>query len=675
MIFRDSLGKLRSLKRGTGVLLAVGVLAACDDSKPITDLSAPTIHEVERSDELVAMPEPDDAVELESDAPPLNRGALLDTIASSESLAQAREEFLDRARAILDAEIRRRPNDLAELRASRIPWDSRYDTLGESIRERFALAKSDAHLTTQVGRELPVLAVAYRISGEQVFLDRIVAQLTEMADWSPLQRRGWSLASTPNAPADLDDGNWLATGRGIQAITDTLEWLPPDSISPGLRSRLERLLESELASVVSDWEESRPWYVRADAAHSNQWILPMEGVVRAAVFLGPDSHRDALNLGIEGLLKSLDRQGDKGEFVEGLYYSTASVDSLLSAARAAASVGDTRLAEHPFLKNYPVWLAHHAQPGGFVINAFNTAAASRNALPYYAEVFSNLAFSLESPAALWIAQTRTGYGSGVYGLLARALPENLAEEPPLFANYPMATRVNWRSSWDDDTATGVWVRGGHPSDFHDHMDRGHVNFIVGNQPILIEAGSPDNDTPGLLSHYRGVAGHNVLQVGEMDLESVTWNQQVERFGQAVGQKRAAPISVERLDADGGALTVDVSDSTPGARRWVRRVEWNADQMRVIDEVELVRPDIVVFRWHLGITPDQRADVDGTTLQADAFSIRIEADQPITTALEAMPDATLRWSKQDPSTHQCLVVRSDERVRTFRMETRIDARRE
>lgn len=41
--------------------------------------------------------------------------------------------------------------------------------------------------------ELPIIAAAYRLTGGEALRKRVLAQLSEMATWSPLQRPGWTL--------------------------------------------------------------------------------------------------------------------------------------------------------------------------------------------------------------------------------------------------------------------------------------------------------------------------------------------------------------------------------------------------------------------------------------------------------------------------------------------------
>ncbi|HIJ65442.1 MAG TPA: heparinase, partial [Candidatus Hydrogenedentes bacterium] len=416
---------------------------------------------------------------------------LLDRVKADLAFDEARKELVTRARSIAENAIIRRPYTLEDVGKNRTWLDGRSAALEDEIREQFALAMSDFAACGTLSSELPLLAAAYRLTGEAIFLERVIAQLEEMSAWAPLQRPGWTLyAPGHRLPADGKDGNWLATGCGVRAIGDTLEVLPDGALDAALLEKIRALLETEIAGVVDDWETQRPWFVSSHNPVTNQWVLPTEGLVRACLILGVDDHRDAYELGVKNLLEALDVHGPKGEFEEGFGYASFTVTSMLHAAHAMAVAGDRRAADHPFLKHFPTWFVHHFQPGKYVINCFD-AGASYDAAAGSRGLLSLLAVCTSSPAARWaLAEYVGGPSSDLPGLAARALPAVGTEAaPPLFAHYERAARVNWRSSWAED-ATGVWVRGGHHLDQHDHQDRGHVNFIACGRPILIEAGTP-----------------------------------------------------------------------------------------------------------------------------------------------------------------------------------------
>ena len=617
-----------------------------------------------------------------------SRHELLRRVAEDPALGGEREAFLARADKVLALPVIRRPYSLAELKASRIVWDPRYATADESIREVFALARSDAMALSVIVRETSDVAAAYAMTGSRPYLDRLLAQLDELSTWDPLQRPGWSSFNTGKLPPPGGDGVWLATGRGIQACIDSLDLLPPDSVPAELRAKIVAMMKREIVRIEADWRAGRPWYVNGDAVYSNQWAFPMAGLVDASLWLnggrvpGPGSpYAGAYEFGVTNLLRTLDSQGKQGEFVEGPVYAVATMGVLLSPADFCARAGDRRLIDHPFLKNFPIWQAHLLQPGGYVLNAFDCGFGARGGLRHFAAIYSDLAVMLRSPEALWVVKRfarQGGTEDSINGVIALALPDAEARQPTLFASYPKTTRVNWRSNWnDDDIASGFWMRGGDATDRHDHMDRGHVNFIVDGRAILIEAGTPGYGDPQLFPFYRSVAGHNVLQVGDFDPATAT-AAQFDTGGQPLDRThREAPLTVIRLDAAGGEASADMSAVYPAVKKWVRHVKWSARTLVVRDEVQLKSADIALFRWHLGSPVKdvrwsggmiKKEDVELTPgrLTAPGYSITYSSDRPLTGRLETMPDVTLG----NQSEHHTLVVRSANPVTSLTLTTTV-----
>lgn len=605
-------------------------------------------------------------------------GDLLDSVKGDPATESARAEIIARAREMAEMPIVRRVYALEDVGQHRTWLDGRSRALEDEIREVFALAMSDFAAANTLAGELPVLAAAYRLTGEDAFRDRVAAQLDEMTKWSPLQRPGWTCyAPGHRLPADGKDGNWLATGCGVRAIGDALDIMPEGSIDPDLRDRLDELLEDEVAGVVDDWETKRSWFISSHNPITNQWVLPTEGLVRACLLLGVEERRQAYELGVKNLLEALDAHGPAGEFEEGVGYASFTVTSLVHAAHAIAVAGDRRALDHPFLQRFPVWLVHHVQPNDMMINCFD-AGGARDAAARVQPLASLLALCTGSPAARWtLAELCEGPSDDLAGLAVRGMPAVGPEAaPPLFAVYERATRVNWRDSWQAN-GSGVWVRGGHPTDQHDHQDRGHVNYITKGNPILIEAGTPSYDNELMMTHYTTGVGHNVLQLG------TAFPEKLADAGQHVSlpgwQKRGtvAPITVHRLDAEGGDVTADGTDGYANVQRWLRRVSWTADSLTIQDDVALVdgEQDIVLFRWHLGTRTETVISRSGNefTVEWPDATIHLTGSAGLAVSQVTLPDNTLEPPDDAEPNHTCIVVQSAEPVAEFSLRTAVTAR--
>lgn len=599
---------------------------------------------------------------------PPNWATMADEVRARPDLAAPLRTILDRARKVAATPIVRRVYRYADIGKDRISLDGRAKFMeGQPRQEWFGLAMSDCGTANIVLNELPTLALAFRCTGEEIFRARIIAQLEETATWSPIQRPGWQLCvpDPSPVPADYWDGSWLATGWGIRGIADTLELMPEGSLPPELTARLRGLLEAEVKTITDDWNLHRGWF-RSGGGHpqTNQWVLPTEGLIRACLVLGREQHGAEYELGVTNLLRSMDVQGKQGEFNEGIGYATMTVQSMLAAAHAMAAAGDMRALQHPFLAGFPTWLIHHLQPGRYRVNCFDAGAARTPRTDGATRsLLQTLAVFANSPVANWALNTLyDGPLDDLVGLLARTATAK-AEAAPPFAFYDgPARRVNWRDSWDD-SGTGVWVRGGHPLDGHDHFDRGHVNYIVAGKPLLIEAGTPSYDNPNIHKLYSTVIGHNVL-----DVEGLT------------PAKRPAPIAVARLDASGGDIAVDPTACYPGLERWERRVSWDASGLQVADQVRMpeARPATMTFRWHLGSLEEAAITGSGGSWQVvwPDGTLRLESSVPLQVTQEKLPDNTVTLGKKDNGWdffHTCVVVRTAGAVAAWELKTSVSAR--
>lgn len=596
---------------------------------------------------------------------------MLAEAAADPALAGARNQLIARARETLARPVTVRYDSLADLKTSgiRMKYPERpahRSQLDEETWEITALSDSDSEANFGISTNLPRLAAAAVLTGDATFRDYAIDQLREMTRWAPFHRPGWSLrdGGTLRLP-EGGDGAWLGTGWAIRGITETVELIP--DIPDDLREALNERLAEEVEGIVDDWKTKRPWYVRGDAVYSNQWVIPTEGLIRACLFLGVEDHRDAYELGVHNMLRSLDAMGQQGEFLEGLSYSALTMISIVSAGRAMERHGDRRVLDHPFFQNFPQWFAHHVQPGGALINAFNMGKPEIRDADFQ-QLAALFAISSGSPIAVWLLENQTGYPNTLEGLAARTV-DVTPEPPPLYASYEKATRLNWRSSWDDDTATGLWIRGGHVTDRHDHMDRGHVNFIIGRQPVLIEAGKPNYGNPQFDSHFKGVAGHNVLQIGDAPADEHTPAELKNRAGQILsGDHRKAPLTVERLDEEGGVARVNASASYALAEKWIRDVAWNAQSVEIDDSVVLTREEPVTFRWHLGEPSDAEVETGDGWIRVGAILLRYESNYPVELTVEPMLSTT--GHNRPINNHACVVVRTTQPVAEFEMKTSV-----
>ncbi len=596
---------------------------------------------------------------------PASWAEIVGSISNDPNQTEAINKLLLEAQKEAGKGIIRRAYKLEDVGKNRTWLDGRSEALEDEIRETFALAMSDFAACNQLAQSLPLTAVAARITGDEAVIQFILDQLNETAGWSPLQRPGWTLYKPGNRlPEDGKDGNWLATGCGIRAIVTALE-IMGDRIPSELQEKLKQLLQKEIASIADDWETKRPWFVSGNNAITNQWVLPTEGLVRACLYLGVEQNREAYELGVANLMQALSVHGPKGEFEEGVGYANFTVNSMLHAARAMAVVGDRRAMEHPFLKYFPTWLVHHIQPGRMTVNCFDAGNAQ---IPRehngWRSLLSLLVFTLQSEAANWaLIEQFDGPSEDLPGILCSGISATIPKTPPnLYAAYERAAMVVWRDSWKDD-ATGVWVRGGHELDQHDHQDRGHINFIARGKPVLIEAGTPSYSNPDMGVHYASGAGHNVLQIGTYFPKRPY---PIQSQGLYEGWQKAgcvASIQVEQLNSQGGHVIVDGSACYDGVDTWRREVKWTSAGIKITDRIKLAagKLETILFRWHLGTATEVEISIPGSSVNVNWIdaSAQFAANHPLVIRQYKAPDATVT-SKEDHQ-HTCLEVLSQNKV--------------
>ena len=608
---------------------------------------------------------------------PASWKSVLKAVRDSEACQPLARGVVAVADAALARPITKRAFSLSDAEAERIRAE-----MGEIGRERielYALAMKDFANSGILERDLPALAAAAVLTGKQDNASRCVAQLDEAASWSPLQRPGWAhyLERVP-MPKTGKEQAWLATGQSVRGIVTALDILPKGAINEDLDSRLRGLLQEEVRIISDDWKLKRSWFVECHSPSCNQWVLPTEGLIRACLWLGPDENREAYELGVANMREALDSHNPEGAWEEGLWYGAFSLDSICHAVRAMAVAGDDRLAQHPYLSRCAEWMVQCIQPAGHVMNAFDNILGRRGGRTMMLQPrVTMLADATGSEVACWALEHCLGGPSPTLPGLAVRVRGVSPKEPRLHGAYHGGGAcVLWRSSWEED-ASGVWIRGGHPKDSHNHHDRGHVNVILGGRLALMEAGTPMYSHPKMATHFSSAMGHNVLQIGsEPILPGI--NEVVAGNPPRGWQRRgSAPFEVHRLDDTGGDVSVDVSACYEEGVSWVRRVRWSADSVGVSDTVRLPQPDIPRFRWHLAAEKDaevavgRAADGKSATIRWPGFTMALSATTPFAIETEVLLDTTLAGTDYGGE-HPGVVIRPEAATDAFSVEMTVAA---
>jgi hypothetical protein len=562
-------------------------------------------------------------------------------------------------------EYYRRPTTLAQIPESMVDPTSRSVGSNQELR---ALAMSDVNQADFVRSKGVALALAWRYTKQQQYLDKSIAILREVALYRPLQRQGWSLTDPSwTLPAEGDGPN-MATSWGIIGIADIMELLG-DNIPPDLQLALRDLIYSEIQTVTRAWAMKIPWYTKGPGTlSSNQWIDPNVAVIRGCLLLGDPQILPAYNMASENLARSLTFFGDDGAFLEGVSYAQMSLPNALGAIQRMNATGDQRFDSLPFISNSWKWWVHMLLPGGRFVNCYDSRMDRQPTwsprTPLAAMVAAmNAARSDEAVSTIrYLFPDGTATVDGIRywaSINSSSLPPQVML--PTYAYFPSQQVLVWRSAFerpsDAATAWALWARGGSIRDSHSQRDQGQVSVYCGNRVVLMECGTPDYSNPLMNSQYANVAGHSVMQVGELTPR----NKSVD-----------APISIGRLDAEGGAITIDTTQAYTGVLSNKRLLSWSRDgKVSIVDTVNFAQPvptGTELFRFHVGSSTAVNVEqVDGRWVVAwDGVKMAFQCDASISIEQIDWPDQVL-----PTQSHRALLVRSQQPVQTVRLETTLD----
>jgi hypothetical protein len=457
--------------------------------------------------------------------------------------------------------------------------------------ELYGLATYDIGVGDLLIYEMPLIAAAYVITGDQKFIDYLARQIDEIAGWEKFQRPGWTLTikSTKRGP-DYDDGVFIATGAIITGVVQSLGIVGDSALPPETVKKIKHRLEIEMKQIMADFKAERVYYAREKMYQSNPWIGTMQGQLLAACYLGKELYPEEYAYARQGLALSVESPESSSGFSEGFIYGASRVlPGLALVNYYLQQEGDFSFDKFSLFQQYPDWICAHYQPGKNIVNCFDGYTAQRNMYDRSFNPFiTQLAVLSRNPHLLWILATQHQFAEpGLAGILFDAFDPLQFKEPPLFAVFDPGMLLTWRNSWQEN-ASGVWIRGRHEKDFHVHSDSGHVNFIWKGIPVLIEAGTPGySDIDFSAKYYSSLFGHNVVQIGS---ETVLKNPR--------DTETRAPITVRSLNAQGGDVSIDSTDSYLNKPLKVeRQVKWDADTVTITDHILLSKPEKIIIRFH------------------------------------------------------------------------------
>ncbi len=578
--------------------------------------------------------------------------ALLQRAGNSQSTRSMLEQFKEMANqpAFQNVSNYKRPTTIAEIPSEL--KDGRLANVALAKRETFALAMVDCSQTSWLSSNGVLLALTAKYTQNPEQLSRAVNMLEEVNKYVPLQRPGTTIWEPNVAMPEGGDGVWLATAWGISAIVD-ISTILGDSVPVELRDRLRLQLREEVKRICQDWRDRRPWFVKSRCVVSNQWIEPSIGLIKACLFLGDPLLLPAYNLGVENLLASLQSHGQNGEFLEGFSYAQMSLLPIHEIIGKMRLAGDSRCISVPFVKNNWKWFAQMHQPGKMLVNCGDSG---RSELPDYCftvpfSSFSAAAMASGDPDAQAMIRFLYPDPKPIGALEALKYADYLLENSgagqvrlPTFAFFPSQQLVTWRTEFQPiasiQTALSIWAKGGTLKENHVHREQGHLSIYNGDRIVLMNCGTPFYNDPNYVSGFASSAGSNIMQVD-----------QLAPSGMAV----SAPLAVNRLDANGGDISIDSSGAYLGAT-CTRNISWDQTGLvKIVDQANLssaVPSGTEFYRFHTGSSESLNITGSGKLWNVTwrGTTMKITSDKPIEVIQITSPDKVTA-----PFQHQTILI--------------------
>ena len=215
---------------------------------------------------------------------------------------------------------------------------------------------------------------------------------------------------------------------------------------------------------------------------------------------------------------------------------------------------------------------------------------------------------------------------------------------PTFAYFPAQQLVTWRTEFQPiasvQTAFSIWAKGGTPQENHIRREQGHLSIYNGDRIVLMNCGTPYYSDPDYFNGYASTAGSNIMQVDQLTPSGVAVS---------------APLAVNRLDANGGDVSIDSSGAYLGAT-CTRNISWDQTGLvKIVDQANLSSPvpsGTEFYRFHTGSA--QPLNITGAgklwAVSWRGTTMKITSDQPITVQQIVRPDKVTA-----PFQHQTILI--------------------
>ena len=459
------------------------------------------------------------------------------------------------------------------------------------------------------------LALAYRLYGNKAHLDRAVAEMRAVcafSDWNP--------------------SHFLDVGEMTLAVAIGYDWLYND-----MPEDFRREIAAGLRRCGLDASRQPTWWIRA---HNNWGQVCHAGILAGTLALAEENPAEAacfVQRCIDKLPLSMKALAPNGNYPEGPGYWNYGLEFNVAAmALLEGTLGsDFGLAEMPGFEETGEYLDLVTGPSGATFNYadggpgrgtcyatwwFAKRFNRPDILPYF-----ELAAYRRYVAPRRSSQRRSG-GNRMFPLAlfyVQDVPAGLKPKAPLVwdAKGPVPITIQ-RSSWDDESAMFVGLKGGSPSAPHGHMDGG--SFVLESEKVrwAVDIGaegyykieslgmnlwSSAQDSDRWKIFRLGTSSHNVPMID----------------GCQQWVKGSAKVKEVKRDGAASSVTLDLSSLYTNATSVIRRGAMAASgrSYTLRDTFAGVRPGGEI-RWAMMTRAEPTVEGDKVTLRQNGKSITL-----------------------------------------------------
>ena len=459
------------------------------------------------------------------------------------------------------------------------------------------------------------LALAYRLYGNMAHLDRAIAEMRAVcafSDWNP--------------------SHFLDVGEMTLAVAIGYDWLYND---------MDEAVRKEIAAGLRrcGLEASRQplWWIRA---HNNWGQVCHAGILAGALALAEENPTEAacfVQRCIDKLPISMKALAPNGNYPEGPgYWSYGLEFNVAAMALLEGTLGsDFGLASMPGFAETGAYLDLVTGPSGEVFNYADGGAGRGTcyATWWFAKRFNRpdiLPYFEFGAYRRYVATRRPSprrfRGNRMFPLAlfwVQDVPSGLKPKAPLVwdAKGPVPITIQ-RSSWDDEKAMFVGLKGGSPSGPHGHMDGG--SFVLESEKVrwAVDIGAEPYHRieamgMNLWSNAQNSDRWKLFRLG-------TWAHNVPMIdGCQQRVKGSAKVKEVKRDGAASVVTLDLSSLYTNATSVVRRGEMSASgrSYTLRDTFAGVRPGGKI-RWAMMTRAEPTIEGDKVTLRQAGKSITL-----------------------------------------------------